>query len=173
MHTMSYTIYHYNSDGCKGMGRLSRYDDFHYKDKTVMRPSYLYHGNPYAGTLQWRHNGRDSVSNHQPHDCLLNGLFRRRSKETWKLRVTGLCVGNSPGTGEFPAQMASNCPYIVMWLTLRIVFVAEDLVSTWHRALIDEHINQPSDTKWSASYGHHFQIQYLKNIIFWFEFHFF
>ena len=23
-------------------------------------------------TLQWRHNGHDSVSNHQPHDCLLN-----------------------------------------------------------------------------------------------------
>ena len=23
--------------------------------------------------LQWRHNGGDSVSNHQPHDCLLNG----------------------------------------------------------------------------------------------------
>ena len=23
-------------------------------------------------TLQWRHNGRDGVSNHQPHDCLLN-----------------------------------------------------------------------------------------------------
>ena len=30
-------------------------------------------------TLQWRHNGRDSVSNHQPHDCLLKCLFRRRS----------------------------------------------------------------------------------------------
>ena len=28
--------------------------------------------------------------------------------QTSKLRVTGLCVGNSPGTGEFPAQMASN-----------------------------------------------------------------
>ena len=25
-----------------------------------------------------------------------------------KLRVTGLCAGNSPGTGEFPAQMTSN-----------------------------------------------------------------
>ena len=25
-----------------------------------------------------------------------------------KLRVTGLCVGNSTVTGEFPAQMASN-----------------------------------------------------------------
>ena len=24
------------------------------------------------------------------------------------LRATGLCAGNSPGTGEFPAQMASN-----------------------------------------------------------------
>ena len=46
--------------------------------------------------LRWRHNGRDSVSNHQPHHCLLNRLFRRRSKKTSKLRVTGLCVVNSP-----------------------------------------------------------------------------
>ena len=45
--------------------------------------------------LRWRQNGRDSVSNHQPHDCLFNRLFRRRSKKTSKLRVTGLCVGNS------------------------------------------------------------------------------
>ena len=28
-------------------------------------------------TLQWRHNGCDMVSNHQPHDCLLNREFRR------------------------------------------------------------------------------------------------
>ena len=66
--------------------------------------------------LQWRHNGRDSVSNHQPHDCLLNCLFRRRSKKTWKLRITGLCGGNSPGTGEFPAQMASNAENVsISW----------------------------------------------------------
>ena len=65
--------------------------------------------------LRWRHNGRDSVSNHQPHDCLLNCLFRRRSKKTSKLHVTGLCVGNSPGTGEFPAQMASNAENVSMW----------------------------------------------------------
>ena len=58
--------------------------------------------------LQWRHNGRDVVSNHQPHDCLLNRLFRRRSKKTSKFRVTGLCAANSSVTGEFPAQMASN-----------------------------------------------------------------
>ena len=58
--------------------------------------------------LLWRHNERDSVSNHQPQDCLLNRLFRCRSKKTSKLRVTGLCEGNSPVTGEFPAQRASN-----------------------------------------------------------------
>ena len=34
--------------------------------------------------------------------------FRRRSKKTPKLRVNGLCEGNSPVTGEFPSQMASN-----------------------------------------------------------------
>ena len=65
--------------------------------------------------LQWRHNGRDSVSNHQPHDHLLNRLFRRRSKNTSKLGVTGLCAGNSPGTGEFPAQMASYAENVSIW----------------------------------------------------------
>ena len=58
--------------------------------------------------LQWRHNERDDVSNHYRHDCLLNRLFRLRSKKTSKFRVTGLCEGNSPVTGEFPAQRASN-----------------------------------------------------------------
>ena len=66
-------------------------------------------------TLQWRHNRRDSVLNHQPHDCLLNRLFRRRSKKISQLRVTGLCAGNSPGTGEFPAQMASNAENVSIW----------------------------------------------------------
>ena len=53
-------------------------------------------------TLHWRHNDHDDVSNHQPYDCLLNRLFGRRSKKTWKLRVTGLCVGNSPGPVNSP-----------------------------------------------------------------------
>ena len=68
-----------------------------------------------APTLLWRHNDRDGVSNHQPHDCLLNRLFRRRSTETSKLRITGLCVGNSPVTGEFPAQRASNEENVSIW----------------------------------------------------------
>ena len=65
--------------------------------------------------IQWRHNGRDSVSNHQHHDCLLNRLFRSRSKKASKLCATGLCAGNSPGTGEFPAQMASYAENVSIW----------------------------------------------------------
>ena len=38
-------------------------------------------------TLQWRHHGQIGVPNHQPHDCLLNRLFRRRAKKTSNLRV--------------------------------------------------------------------------------------
>ena len=65
--------------------------------------------------FRWRHNERDSVSNHQPDDCLLNRLFTRRSKKTSKLRVSSLCAGNSPETGEFPAQRASNAENGSIW----------------------------------------------------------
>ena len=67
------------------------------------------------GSLQWRYNGHNGVSNHHPHNCLLNRLFRRRSKKASKLRVTGPCAGNSPVTGEFPAKMASNAEFVSIW----------------------------------------------------------
>ena len=60
------------------------------------------------------------VSNHQPHDCLLNRLFRRGLEKTSKLRVTGLCEGNSPVTGEFPAQRASNTENVSIWWRRRV-----------------------------------------------------
>ena len=66
-------------------------------------------------SLLWRHNERDGVLNHQLRDCLLNRLFRRRSKKTWKFRVTGLCARNSPVTGEFPVHMASNAENVSIW----------------------------------------------------------
>ena len=72
-------------------------------------------------SFQWRNNGRDGVSNHQPHHCLLNRLFRRRSKKISKLCITGLCAGNSPVTGEFPAQMASNAENVSIWWHHHIV----------------------------------------------------
>ena len=68
-----------------------------------------------GNALQWRHNEHDCISNHQPHDCLLKRLFRRRSKKTPKLHVTGLCEGNSPVTGYFPAQRSSNPENVSIW----------------------------------------------------------
>ena len=79
--------------------------------------SALWKGSP----LQWRHNGRDGVSNHRHNDCLLSRLFRRRPKKTAKLRVTGLCAGNSPVTGEVPSQMASNEEKFFIWWHLHVV----------------------------------------------------
>ena len=66
-------------------------------------------------SLQWRHNEHDGVLNHGRLDCLFNRLFRRRSKKTSKLRVNGLCVGNSPVTSEIPAQRASNAENVSIW----------------------------------------------------------
>ena len=81
--------------------------------------------------LQWRHYDvtligmmgwfwRDGVSNHhvsnhQPHGCLLNRLSRCRSKKTSSGRVAGICEGNSPVTGEFPAQRVSNAENDSIW----------------------------------------------------------
>ena len=69
-------------------------------------------------SLRWRHNDHDSVSDHQPHGWLLNCLFRRRSKKTSKLRVTGLCVGNSPGPVNSPHK----------WPVTRKMFPFDDVI---------------------------------------------
>ena len=70
--------------------------------------------------LQWRHNEHDCVSNHQPHHCLLSRPFIRaqikgniKAPRHWLL--CGEFTGPSPGTGEFPAQMASNAENVSIW----------------------------------------------------------
>ena len=50
-----------------------------------------------------------------------NRLFRHRWKKTSKLSVTGLCEGNSPVTGEFPAQRASNAENVFIWWRHHVV----------------------------------------------------
>ena len=76
--------------------------NFHVTEFSMSRIHWqrVYPGN--RPKLLWRHNEHGGVSVHQPCDCLLNRLFRRRSKKTSKLRVTSLCVGNSPVTDDFP-----------------------------------------------------------------------
>ena len=95
--------------------------------------------------LQWRHNEHDGLSNHLPHDCLLNRLFRRRSKKTSKLRVTGLCAGNSPVTGEFLAQGP----------------VTRKKFQRFH-----------IDTKWPPFRRRHFQVHFLQRKLLKFEYNF-
>ena len=75
---------------------------------------------PYS--LQWCYTERDGVSSYRPDDCLLNCLFRHMWKKTSKLRITGLCEGNSPVTGEFPTQRASNAKDVSIWWCHHVQF---------------------------------------------------
>ena len=42
-------------------------------------------------------------------------VYSNADEKTSKLRVTGFCAGNSPGTGEFPAHMASYAENVSIW----------------------------------------------------------
>ena len=42
-------------------------------------------------------------------------VYLHKSKKASKLRVTGLCAGNSPEAGEFSAKMASNAESVSIW----------------------------------------------------------
>ena len=78
--------------------------------------AWLWHGHGHwTVTLQWRRNEHNGVSNHQPHDCLVNCLFRCKSKKTSKRRVTGLGEGNPPLTDGFPSQRASYSENVSIW----------------------------------------------------------
>ena len=99
-------------------------------------------------TLQGGHNERDGISNHQRLDCLLNRLFRHRSKKTSKLSVTGLCEENSPVTSEFPAQRiinAENVPFddVIIYANLNRsppTIYKRPLATLWLSFMVDYHI---------------------------------
>ena len=82
-------------------------------------------------SLRWRHE-RDKILNHQPCDCFLNRLFRHRSKKTSKLRTTGLCEGNSPVTGEFSAQRASNAESVSIWWRHHVSWYYHFSTGNWY-----------------------------------------
>ena len=82
---------------CQAITRINTVTYMHHSFKTKLFS---------MRTLQWCHHGRDGVSNHQPHHCLLNRFFCRRSKKTSTLHVTDLCV---------PAQMVSNAEDVSIW----------------------------------------------------------
>ena len=78
---------------------------------TVQHSAIWYITHKKMNSLQWRHNERDGVSNHQSHGCLLNRLFKSPIKENIKApRHWPLC-------GEFTghAQRASNVENVSIW----------------------------------------------------------
>ena len=84
---------------------------------------------PRCWPLQWHHNEPGGVTNRRLCECLLSRLFRPRSKKTSKPRVTGLCEGNSPVTGEFPTQRASNAEHVSIWWRHHVCLDAVELIS--------------------------------------------
>ena len=65
----------------------------------------------------WRHNGHGGVSNQQPHDCLLNRLFRRR----WKKYQSSASLAFVPGIHRWPV----NSPH--KWPVTRKMFPFDDV----------------------------------------------
>ena len=95
--------------------KIWQYDDSRLSLKLHIRSS-----------LQWRHNGRDNVSNHQPQDCLVNCLFRRRWKKTSKLHVTGgihRWPVNSPHKWPVTRKMLPFDDVIMFCYTNRVIFI--------------------------------------------------
>ena len=66
-------------------------------------------------SLQWNHNECGSISKYRHLECLLNSMFRHRSKKRSKLHVTGLYEGNPLVMGGFPSQRASNIENASIW----------------------------------------------------------
>ena len=72
----------------------------------------------FVSTLQWRHNGRDGVSNHQPHHCLLNRLFRRRSRKHRSSASVAFVFGIYRWPGNSPHK----------WPVTRKLFSLDDVI---------------------------------------------
>ena len=97
---------------CRGLGAILNVIFLHMPNLNKVSDSYSLLW-PWQKTnpLQWRHNERVGVSNHQPHDCLLSRLFKCRSKKTSNSAslafVRGIQRGpvNSPHKGPVTRKM--------------------------------------------------------------------
>ena len=90
-------------------------------------------------TLQWRHNERDGVSNHQPHDCCLNRLFKAQIKENTKaprhwpfVRGIHWSPVNSPRKGTVTRKMLPFDDVIMKLLTWKDQLVPNSLTPLWN-----------------------------------------
>ena len=75
-------------------------------------------------SLQWCHKKRDGVSNHQPHDCLLNRLFKAQNQRKPQTSATRAFVRginqwpvNSPHKGPITRKMFPFDDVIMLRIT--------------------------------------------------------
>ena len=85
-------------------------------------------------------------------------VYSDADKKTSKLRVTGLCAENSPVTGEFPAQMASNAENVSIWCRHHFSVVFAVLSGVWSYLdggsdLDDHHSWLPARRRGGGIYG--------------------
>ena len=71
---------------------------------------------PDRSALQWRHNERIGVLNHQSHDCLLNRLFKAQIKENIKAPCHWPLCGEFTGDGwilRTKGQLCRKCFHLM------------------------------------------------------------
>ena len=75
-------------------------------------------------TLQGHHNERNRVSNHRRLYCLLNRLFRRKSKKKIKAPRHWPLWREFTVDGEFPEQVSSNAESVSIWWRDHVTLVS-------------------------------------------------
>ena len=101
--------------------------------------------------LQWHHNEHDGVSITGVSIVCTSVCLGAGQRKKSKLRVTGLCEGNSPVTGEFPAQKASNAENVFIWwrhheILNGAVFFMASFVRDSELVIASQTNTMPSDT---------------------------
>ena len=97
---------------------------------------------PNGNTLQWRHDGSDGFLNPQSHDCLLNRLFRRRSKKTPKLSLAFV-----RGIHRSPV----NSPH--KWPVTPKMFPFDDVIMTHVAPMCESYHRKPRSARQTVGNG--------------------
>ena len=105
-----------------------------------------------SNSLKWRHSERDGVSNHQHHDCLSNGLFRRKSKKTSAALVFVWGIHrwpvNSPHKGPVTRKMFPYDDVIMLWI---IRMTSQTLwQSSYQKMVVNVATNYNTESRFSS-----------------------
>ena len=88
-----------------------------------------WHGTELVFPLQWRHNERNGVSNHQPYDCLLYRLFKAQIKKNHQRSASLAFVRGSP---RWPMNSSHKGPVTrKMFPFDDVIMFPEDVTKQW------------------------------------------